>query len=192
LEAHSLYSETKVSAEEWLRQQGADAATSILIFRQATAYGLSPRVRFDLLVNQFVLDAFIQRELIVYQGSFARSFVHIHDAVRGYLLALRAAPEKIRNLVYNLGCESGNYTKDGVVKLVLQRFPDVVVRYKDLSFGGDMRDLTVSFDKIKKELGFEPRKTAQDGVEEVAQALRTGLIRNPYDRRYRNAEILVH
>ncbi|RPJ42468.1 MAG: NAD(P)-dependent oxidoreductase [Chloroflexi bacterium] len=192
LEAHSLYSETKVSAEEWLRSQGADASTALLIFRQATAYGLSPRIRFDLLVNQFVLDAFIQRELIIYQGGFARSFVHIQDAVSGYLLALSASIEKVRNQVYNLGSESGNYTKDGIVKLVLQRFPEVVVRYRDLSFGGDMRDLTVSFEKIHQVLGFDPQKTAHDGVEEVAHALRTGLIRNPYDRRYRNADILVH
>lgn len=192
LEAHSLYSETKVAAEEWLRSQGADASTALLIFRQATAYGLSPRIRFDLLINQFVLDAFIQRELIIYQGSLARSFVHIQDAVSGYLLALRASPEKVRNQVYNLGSERGNYTKDGIVNLVLQRFPEVVVRYKDLSFGGDMRDLTVSFDKIHQELGFETTKTAHDGVEEVAHALRTGIIRNPYDRRYRNADILVH
>jgi nucleoside-diphosphate-sugar epimerase len=192
LEAHSLYSETKVSAEEWLRHQSANAGTALLIYRQATAYGLSPRIRFDLLVNQLVLDAFIQRELIIYQGSFARSFVHIQDAVNGYLLALRASPEKVRGQVYNLGSESGNYTKDGIVKLVLQRFPEVVVRYKDLSFGGDMRDLTVSFEKIHQELGFDPQKTAHDGVEEVAHALRTGLIRNPYDRRYRNADILIH
>jgi nucleoside-diphosphate-sugar epimerase len=192
LEAHSLYSENKVAAEEWLCQQGADATAALLIFRQATAYGLSPRIRFDLLVNQFVLDAFIQRELVIYQGHLARSFVHIQDVVSGYLLALNASMEKVRNQVYNLGNERGNYTKDGIVNLVLQRFPEVVVRYKDLTFGGDNRDLTVSFDKIHQLLGFEPKKTAHDGVEEVSTALRTGLIRNPYDRRYRNADILVH
>jgi nucleoside-diphosphate-sugar epimerase len=192
LEAHSLYSETKIAAEQWLLSQGANASTALMIFRQATAYGLSPRIRFDLLVNQFVLEAFIQRELIIYQRGFARSFVHVLDAANGYLAAMHAPVEKIRNQVYNLGCESGNYTKDGIVNLVLRRFPEVMVRYKDLSFGGDQRDLTVSFDKVQQELGFQASKTLHDGVDEVAHALRTGIIRNPYDRRYRNAEVLVH
>lgn len=191
LEAHSLYSETKMAADNWLREQTAGASTATLIFRQATAYGLSPRTRFDLLVNQFVLEAFIHRELIIYQQGFARSFVHIRDAVDGYMAALNAPEEKIRSQVYNLGSERGNYTKEGIVNLVLRRLPDVVVRVKDLSYGGDLRDLTVSFDKIQRELGFEAKRGVNEGVEELADALRSGLIRNPYDRRYRNAEILV-
>lgn len=192
LEAHSLYSETKISAETWLRQNAAGASPATTIFRQATSYGLSPRVRFDLLVNQFVLEAFVHRELVIYQRSFARSFVHVQDVSNGYLAALRAPDEKVRNQVYNLGSERGNYTKDEIVTLVLQQFPEVIVRYKDMSFGGDLRDLTVSFDKIHRELDFTAQKTAKDGVEEVARALRIGLFRNPYDRRFHNAEILVH
>lgn len=192
LEAHSLYSETKISAETWLQQNAAQARPATLIFRQATSYGLSPRVRFDLLVNQFALEAFVHRELVIYQRSFARSFVHVQDVANGYLSALTAPDEKIRNQVYNLGSERGNYTKDEIVTLVLQQFPEVMVRYKDLSFGGDLRDLTVSFDKVHRELGFEAQKTAKDGVEELAHALRSGIFRNPYDRRFRNAEILVH
>ena len=192
LEAHSLYSETKIAAEEWLRQNCQDASTAALIFRQATAYGLSPRIRFDLLINQFVLEAFIQRELTIFQHSYSRSFVHIQDVVRGFMLSLQADDEKVRNQVYNLGSESGNYTKDEIVSLVLEHFPQVMVRYKDMSFGGDQRDLTVSFDKICRELGFQAQKTVNEGVDELANALRTGYIRNPYDRRYRNAEIMVH
>lgn len=192
LEAHSLYSETKIAAEGWLRQQSQDSVTDCLIYRQSTAYGLSPRVRFDLLVNQFVLDAFIHRELTIYQRSYSRSFVHIQDVVRGYLLALNAPQEKIRGQVYNLGSDRGNYTKDQIVNLILEHFPEVVVRYKDLSFGGEQRDLIVSFDKIHHELGFEAAKLPTEGVEELVRALRTGLIRNPYDRRYHNAELVIH
>lgn len=192
LEAHSLYSETKIAAENWLREQSASASSAALILRQATAYGLSPRIRFDLLINQFVVDAFIHRELVIYQQSFARCFVHIQDAVSGYLAALNAPEDKVRGQVYNLGSERGNYSKDGIVNLVLRRFPEVVVRYKDVTFGGDQRDLTVSFEKINRDLGFEARKTVDEGVDELANALRSGIIRNPYDRRYRNAEILAY
>lgn len=192
LEAHSLYSETKIAAENWLLEQSADASAAALILRQATAYGLSPRIRFDLLINQFVVEAFIHRELVIYQQGFARCFVHIQDAVNGYITALNAPDTKVRNQIYNLGSERGNYSKDGIVNLVLRRFPDVVVRYKDLSFGGDQRDLTVSFEKINRELGFEAHKSVDEGVDELATALRSGIIRNPYDRRYRNAEILAY
>lgn len=191
LEPHSLYSETKIGAESWLREQGANAATALLIFRQATSYGLSPRIRFDLLVNQFVLEAYIRRELLIYQRSYSRSFIHIEDAVRGYQLALQAPEEKVRNQVYNLGSDRGNYTKDEIVNLILEQLSGVVVRYKDISYGGEQRDLVVSYDKIERELGFEPQKSAKEGVEELVNALRTGLIRNPYDRRYRNAETFV-
>ncbi len=191
LEAHSLYSETKLFAEEWLAQHSKDSSSAALVFRQSTAYGLSPRVRFDLLVNQFVLDAFFHRELVIYQRGYSRSFAHIQDVVQGYLLALNAPVEKIRSQTYNLGSERGNYTKDEIVSLVLEYFPQVIVRYKDLYLGGDRRDLTVSFEKIHQELGFEAHKTIKEGVEELAFALRSGLIYNPNDRRHRNAEIIV-
>ncbi len=191
LESHSLYSETKINAETWLRQQSANSSTAVVIFRQATAYGLSPRVRFDLLVNQLVLEAFIQRELVIYQRSYSRSFVHIQDVVRGYLLSLEAPDELIRNQVYNLGSERGNYTKDEIVNLIMERLSGVIVRYKEYSFGGEHRDLIVSYGKIQKQLGFETLKTANEGVDELLNALRIRLIRNPYDRRYRNAETFV-
>jgi hypothetical protein len=74
---------------------------------------------------------------------------------------------------------------------VVKRLPETVVTYKDLTFGGDMRDITVSFEKIQRELGFEATLTADDGVREVVHALRTGLIRNPHDERYRNAQFIV-
>lgn len=191
LESHSLYSETKINAEDWLRQQSVDSSTGLLIFRQATTYGLSPRVRFDLLINQLVLEAFIQRELVIYQRGYSRSFMHVDDAVRGYVIALGAPDELIRNQVYNLGSERGNYTKDEIVNLIMERLSGVIVHYKEYIFGGEHRDLIVSFAKIQQKLGFETLKTANEGVDELLNALRTRLIRNPYDRRYRNADSFV-
>ena len=111
--------------------------------------------------------------------------------MRGYHMALHAPEEKVRNQVYNLGSDRGNYTKDEIVNLILEQLSGVVVRYKDISYGGEQRDLVVSYDKIERELGFGPQKSAKEGVEELVNALRTGLIRNPYDRRYRNAESFV-
>jgi len=190
LNPQSLYAETKIAAEEYLLGQ-KDSVTAPLVFRFATLYGISPRTRFDLIVNQFVLDAFTKRELIIYQRGYSRSFVHVRDTVRGILLGLDSPEAKVRGQVYNLGTDNGNYTKDEIVNLVLKRMPETVVDYKDLTFGGDMRDITVSFEKIKRELGYETTLSVDDGIRELVFALKSGLIRNPHDEKYRNAQFIV-
>ncbi len=190
LNPQSLYAETKIAAEEFLLSQ-KEATCAPLLFRFATLYGISPRTRFDLIVNQFVLEAFTKRELIIYQRGYSRSFVHIRDVVRGVIMGLEAEENKIRGQVFNLGTDHGNYTKSDIVNLVLKRMPETVVEYKDLTFGGDMRDITVSFEKIKRVLGFDTTLDVDDGVREVLFALKSGLIRNPTDDRYRNAQFIV-
>ncbi|MBI5952001.1 MAG: NAD(P)-dependent oxidoreductase [Chloroflexi bacterium] len=190
LNPQSLYAETKIAAEEYLLSQ-KDPSCAPLLFRFATLYGISPRTRFDLIVNQFVLEAFTKRELIIYQRGYSRSFVHIRDAVRGIIMGLEAEREKIRGQVFNLGMENGNYSKNDIVNFILKRMPETVVEYKDLTFGGDMRDITVSFEKIRRVLGFETTLTVDDGVREILFALKSGLIRNPTDDHYRNAQFIV-
>ena len=190
LNPQSIYAETKIAAEEFLlSQKGATCAP--LLFRFATLYGMSPRTRFDLIVNQFVLEAFTKRSLIIYQRGYSRSFVHIQDVVRGVIMGLEAERAKIRGEVFNLGTDHGNYSKDDIVRLVLKRMPETVVEYKDLTFGGDMRDITVSFAKIKKVLGFETILDVDDGIRGLLFALKSGIIRNPTDEKYRNAQFIV-
>ena len=190
LTPQSLYAETKIAAERFLLAQ-KDSPCAPLIFRLATLYGVSPRTRFDLIINQFVLEAYTKRELIIYQRGYSRSFVHIRDVVHGFILGLQASEEKVHCQIYNLGSELGNYTKDQIVELVLKRLPETVVTYKDMTFGGDMRDIAVSFGKIKRELGFQTKLTPDDGVREVLHAIRSGLISNPHDQHYRNAQFIV-
>ena len=190
LNPQSLYAETKIASEEFLLTQ-RDASCAPLIFRFATLYGISPRTRFDLIVNQFVLEAFTKRELIIYQRGYSRSFVHIRDVVRGVIMGLKAERSKICGEVFNLGTDHGNYSKDDIVRLILKRMPETVVEYKDLTFGGDMRDITVSFAKIKNVLGFDTTLDVDDGIRELLFALKMGIIRNPTDEKYRNAQFIV-
>ncbi|HSL28946.1 MAG TPA: NAD(P)-dependent oxidoreductase [Anaerolineales bacterium] len=190
LNPQSLYAETKIAAEEYLLTQ-KDATCAPLIFRFATLYGISPRTRFDLIVNQFVLEAFTRRTLIIYQRGYSRSFVHIRDVARGVMMGLETERSKICGEIFNLGTDHGNYSKDDIVRLVLKRMPETVVEYKDLTFGGDMRDITVSFAKIKNVLGFDTTLDVDDGIRELWQALKLGIIRNPNDERYRNAQFIV-
>jgi len=190
LNPQSLYAETKIAAEQYLLAH-ADEMCAPLIFRFATIFGISPRTRFDLIVNQFVLEAYTKRELLIYQRGYSRSFVHVRDVVRGIILGLHAPEEKIRGEVYNLGSPKCNHTKDEVVALILKRLPETIVRYKDLSFGGDMRDITVSFEKVQNNLGFDTHITVDEGVREVLYALQSGVIHNPMEQRYRNAHFIV-
>ncbi len=191
LNPQSLYAETKVASERYLLAHADSSACAPLIFRPATLYGLSPRPRFDLIVNQFVLDAFSKRRLMIYQRGYSRSFVHIADAVHGIILGLQSPLETMRGQVYNVGTDEGNLTKNQVVQLILKRLPETIVDNKDITFGGDMRDITVSFEKIQRELGYSTRYTVDNGVREILLALQNGLIRNPTDPRYRNARFIV-
>ena len=92
----SLYAETKIAAELYLQESAATSRCAPLVFRFATLFGVSPRTRFDLIINQFVLEAMTKRELIIYQRGYSRSFVHVRDVVGGILLALSAPIGKIR------------------------------------------------------------------------------------------------
>ncbi len=190
LNPQSLYAETKIAAERFLLNQ-AGLTCRPVIFRIATLYGLSPRTRFDQIINQFVLEAYTRRELLIYQRGYSRSYVHIQDIMHGILLGLESPLNKIGGQVYNMGSEKGNHTKDQIVALVLKRLPETAVQYKDMTFGGDMRDISVSFEKIHRELGFDPTLTVDDGIREVLNALRMGIISEPKDSRYRNAQFIV-
>ena len=191
LNPQSLYAETKIAAEEVLLREAARARCAPLVFRFATLFGLSPRTRFDLIVNQFVLEAWTKRALVIYQRGYSRAFVHVRDVVDGLVLGLEAPEELVRGQVYNLGSDGGNYTKDQIVALVERHLPGTTVRYADLSFGGDMRDLVVSFAKIARDLRFHPSLSVEDGIVEVKTALESGLIKEPAALRYRNAQLIV-
>lgn len=190
LNPQSLYAETKIAAEEFLLSQ-KNSECIPTIFRLATLFGISPRTRFDLIVNQFVLDAYTKHELLIYQRGYSRSFVHVRDVIAGFLIGLAAPEGKVRGQIYNLGSENGNYSKDRIVEIILKHLPETTVTYKDLTFGGDMRDINVSFEKIRRELDFKALVSVEDGVKEVLQAIKDGLIRNPHDERFRNAQFIV-
>lgn len=190
LNPQSLYAETKIAAEELLLA-ARGARTAPLVFRFATLFGISPRTRFDLIVNQFVLEAVTRRRLVIYQRGYSRSFVHVRDVARGISLGLAAPEERVRGEVYNLGADDGNYTKDQIVGLVQKHLPETTVSHRDLSFGGDMRDIVVSFAKVRQGLGYGTERSVEQGIIEVRDALLQGLIKDATDERYRNAQFVV-
>jgi len=162
-----------------------------IIYRFATLFGISLRTRFDLIINQFVLEALTKRKLIIYQRGYARLYVHMWDVCEAIYLALEVSLDKVRGQVFNVGSDAGNYTKDEIVELVRRHVDGTQVEYKDLTFGRDMRDIRVSFAKIRQVLGYEPKISLEEGIREVRDAIINGLIKKPLDSRYRNAEFIV-
>ena len=191
LNPQSLYAETKIAAEQYLLRQAGDARCVPIVYRFATLFGISPRTRFDLIVNQFVLEALTKRKLIIYQRGYARSFVHVRDVCEAICLALEADLEHIGGQVFNVGSDAANYSKDEIVSLVRRHVEGVAIEHKDLTFGGDMRDIRVSFAKIRRVLGYEPKIGVEQGICEVRDALVSGLVKDPLHNRYRNAHFIV-
>ncbi len=191
LKPQSLYAETKIAAERYLLERGMRSRCAPILFRFATLFGLSPRTRFDLIINQFVLEAIQKRKIIIYQKSYNRSFVHIRDVAKAILMALECDEQRIRNQVFNVGSQAGNYSKEEIIRLVQKHVSGVTVEYKDLTFGGDMRDIRVSFDKIERVLGYKADVTVEDGIRELSEAILSGFLFDPQSQRNRNAHFIV-
>jgi nucleoside-diphosphate-sugar epimerase len=182
----STYAESKIEAEQFLLAQQDPNQTAPICLRLATVFGVSPRTRFDLMANQFVLEAFTRNKLILYQEDFKRSFVQVRDVVRAIMLVMNAPLEQVRNQVFNVGSERLNTSKRDLVALIQARLPELEVEYRDTSFSGDMRSIHVSFEKLRRTLGYEVSIDLGQGIDELLWALRHGVISDPLSEKYRN------
>ena len=191
LNPQSLYARTKIASEQFLLAHGRNSRCVPVVPRLVTLFGISPRNRFDLIVNQFVLQALAKRKLVIYQHDYNRSFVHVRDVVEALVMFMKAPESTVRNEVFNVGGSGGNYTKREIIELIQKHVPGVTVEHRDLSFGGDMRDVKVSFQKIQHRLGFKLTRSVEDGILEVFDALESGLIPDPHASRYRNHQFIV-
>ena len=180
----SLYAETKVAVEEYLLSQDVGSSCATTVLRFSTVYGLSPRLRFDLTVNEFTKELALGRELEIFGEQFWRPYCHVIDLSRSVLHVLAADREKIASNVFNVGSTKENYTKRMLADRICELIPDAKVKY--VQKNEDPRDYRVSFDKIASELGFQTTKTVQDGIEQILLTISQGLISNPDSATYRN------
>lgn len=180
----SIYSETKVAFEQFLLTQPHTVACKPTCLRFSTVYGLSPRLRFDLTVNEFTRELALGRELTVFGEQFWRPYCHVVDLARSVLTVLAADAEKVAFDVFNVGDTTENYTKQMIVDAILQQIPAGKVKY--VPMGQDLRDYRVNFDKIRTRLGFTITKRVGDGVDETRRVLELGMLLDPYDQRYSN------
>lgn len=181
----SVYAETKVAVEETLLGDARDRPPAVTVLRFATVYGLSPRPRFDLTVNEFAAELLLKRRLVVYGEQFWRPYVHVRDAARAVVLVLDRPLDSVSGLVLNVGATDQNFRKRDLVELVRSQVGSDV-EIERVHREEDPRDYRVSFDRIQHALGFEVTRTVPDGIREVIGALQQGVITAVDDVRYRN------
>ena len=169
----SLYAQTKVAVERALLDRLGDGGMAVTPLRFATVFGVSPRMRFDLTVNEFTLAMVRDRHLVVFGEQFWRPYVHVRDIARAVTLVLAAPVAAVDGEVFNVGSTDQNYRKQQLVELILPHAPGAVVDY--VHKAEDPRDYRVSFARITERLGFRASLTVPDGIAEVARLVACGI-----------------
>lgn len=180
----SLYAETKVNVERHLLDPGRKDGIDSTVLRISTVFGVSPRMRFDLTINEFTMEMATKKHLVVFGEQFWRPYIHVWDIARAISMILRAPEINVGREVFNLGSTDNNFQKQQLVDKILAYVPDTEIEYvhKD----EDPRDYRVSFDKIARKLGFAVTRTVDDGIIEVLDLVRSGIIKDFGDPKYRN------
>ncbi len=181
----SLYAELKVGFEQYLQSKSSSNFVTICL-RFATAYGISPRPRFDLTVNEFTRDIFCNKTLKVYGEQFWRPYCHTTDLATACRLALKAENNIVNGQAFNIGATKENYRKKDIIELILKQLPGRADCIQWVERTEDPRDYRVNCDKVARDLHFRVSRTVTDGIMEIIGALKSKLIDDPYDLKYQN------
>ena len=168
----SFYAVTKTEGEKICLQH--PRATAL---RFATAFGVSPRMRLDLMVNNFVHQAIVNKQLIVYERSFRRTFISVRDIARSIGFALDHI-DRMSGEAYNVGHESMNFTKEQIA-LKIRDYVPFYLHFADVGTDEDSRDYDVSYEKVRQ-LGYHTAVTIEAGIEELVRAMNVLDIFDPY------------
>ena len=180
----SLYAELKVKFEQYILKERKDSKICSTALRFSTVYGFSPRIRFDLTVNEFTRNATMKGEQEIWGAQFWRPYCHVEDLARSVVLVFESEEEKVRANVFNVGITEENYSKGMIIEEVCKVVPNVQVNYVEMN--EDPRDYRVNFDKIKNELGYTITKKVPDGVKEIYTLLKTGVVTDAFASKFSN------
>lgn len=165
----SLYGVTKVEAEQAVLEKANGVS-----LRLATVFGISPRMRIDLLVNDFTWRAVTDRAVVIFEGHFKRNYIHLRDVVKGFEHAIENF-ERMRGQCYNLGLSSANLSKLELCDRIKQQVPNFVYLEAPIGEDPDKRDYIVSNEKLEA-TGWAPDWTLDAGIAELIRGYR--MIRN--------------
>jgi nucleoside-diphosphate-sugar epimerase len=161
----SLYAKDKVVVEESLMQH--ENSTS---FRLATVFGISQRMRLDLLVNNFAYRAITDGFVVVFEGHFKRNYIHVLDVVQAFNLALEH-PDKFKGEIFNVGLSEANISKLELCEEIQKIIPSFTYLEAALGKDPDQRNYVVSNEKIEAQ-GFSPQVTLSAGLKELVKGLK--------------------
>jgi len=161
----SIYGKTKSAAETYFLEK---KDCNVVAYRYATAFGIAPRLRLDLLVNDFVYQVMKNNYLLIYEKSFKRTFIHVKDIARSIIFAIENK-DKMLNEVYNAGDDSLNYSKEEVAN-ILKTFKDYYLHFAETGKDEDQRDYEVSYAKLNK-LGFKTTLSMEQGIKELIKTM---------------------
>jgi nucleoside-diphosphate-sugar epimerase len=170
----TLYGKTKVQAEAATLEAG-----NALAVRLATVFGMSPRMRLDLLVNDFVYRAVTDRAVVVFEGRAKRNYIHVRDVARAFIHGLKNF-EDMKNETYNVGLSHANLSKLELCQEIKKHLPGFVYLEAPIGEDPDKRDYIVSNEKIER-TGFRPLYSLADGIRELIKGyaiLRNGKYAN--------------
>lgn len=156
----SLYGKTKVEAEKAVLERG-----NAISLRLATVFGASPRMRIDLLVNDFTYRAVKDRFIVIFEGHFKRNYIHICDVANAFIHCINNF-EKMKDKPYNVGLSSANISKLELCQKIKEQLPNFVYMESKIGEDPDKRDYIVSNEKIEK-TGFMPKYSLDDGIREL-------------------------
>ncbi len=159
----SLYGETKVKAEQVVLDRG-----NSITFRLATVFGVAPRMRTDLLVNDFVYRAVTDRAVVLFEGHFKRNYIHVRDVARVFLHGIKNF-ESMKNKPYNVGLDDANLSKVELCEEIKKQIPNFVFLKAPIGEDPDKRDYIVSNARILS-TGFKPKWNLQAGITELRKA----------------------
>ena len=162
----SLYGKTKNDAEKIVSKQG-----NFICYRLATVFGYSYRMRTDLLVNNFVLNALNTKKLILFEPNFRRNFIHIRDVASAVIYSINNF-NKLKNNVYNLGLSTANITKLDLAKKIKFYIKDLKIQINENEKDPDQRDYFVSNKKIEQK-GFKAKTSLDAGISELIKVYKT-------------------
>ena len=172
----SLYAKSKVRIEQNLLGLKGKIDYSPTVLRFATAFGLSPRMRFDLTISAFTRLLYLGEELLVYDVDTWRPYCHVRDFATVIEKVFNAPVDDVTFEVFNAGGDANNFTKQMIVDAILALVPRGNVCYKE--HGMDPRNYRVNFAKIRSKLDFTPQYSVEDGIAELVSAMQQGLFHN--------------
>lgn len=165
LEPISLYGTTKVEAEKAI----LDSKNGVT-FRLATVFGVSPRMRLDLLVNDFTYQAVTKGFTVIFEKDFKRNFIHIRDVADAFIHGLNNF-SKMNGKAYNAGLDAANISKEGLALKIKEHLPNFFIHFSEIGTDPDKRNYVVSNQRLR-EAGFEAKRSLDDGIKELIKAYR--------------------